>query len=269
MIANVQGDATLAGATSTSATAIWRLWTRVIASAVWALEVIFDAFKVDLIAQVTALRPHTLQWYQQKALVFQYGSNLVTGSDTYDNSALTQVQIDAQKIVAQAAATSGSGTVKVKVAKEVSGDLAVLASAEYASLVSYFDEIKDAGVGLEVVNAAGDQFKLTLDLYYDPLVLTSSGDRIDGTAADVVATAVKAFLRALPFNGMFVKAHLTDALQAVDGVYVPVIRSCQAGKFDAVVTTEIDVQYLPFAGYLRFVDELTDLLITYISKDSL
>ena len=86
IIAAVQADAVLSGATSDSATAIWRLWTRVVATAVWALEVIYDAFRIDLLEQVAALRPHTLRWYQERANAFQYGSDLPDGLDEYDNS---------------------------------------------------------------------------------------------------------------------------------------------------------------------------------------
>lgn len=269
IIAAVQGDTTLSGASSSSSTAIWRLWTRVIASAVWALEIIYDAFRADLIAQVEALRPHTLKWYQAKALAFQYGSDLPEDSDVYDNSLLTDAQVEAQQIVAQAAATEENGSVLVKVAKEVNSELDQLATAEYNSLVSYFGEIKDAGVVIDVINAQGDQLKITIDVYYDPLVLDSNGNRIDGTANTVVKTAVKAFLRELPFDGTFVKAHLVDKLQAVDGVYVPEVKSCQTGRFDASALSEVNVQYQPYAGYLRFVNEGTDLVINYISKDTL
>lgn len=269
IIAAVQGDGTLAGASSTSATAIWRLITYVIASAVWALETIFDAFKVDLIAQVEALRPHTLKWYQEKALAFQYGSDLPEDSDEYDNSALTEAAILAQKIIAQAAAVEESGVVKIKVAREVSGALAKLTSPQSDSLDAYFSEIKDAGVDLTVVNEDGDKVKIELDIYYDPLVLNSSGHRIDGTDNDVVKDAVKAYLRALPFNGWLVKSHLTDYLQTIDGVYVPEIRLLQAAKYDAVDYGDVDIRYKPFAGYLQFLVEGTDLVLTFISKDTL
>lgn len=269
IIAAVQGDATLSGASSTSSTAIWRLWTYIIASAVWALESIFDAFKADLVAQVNALRPHTLRWYQARALDFQFGSDLPEGETVYDNSLLDDATVTAQKIIKAAAAVGEGGQVIVKVARESAGVLTTLNGPQLTAFEAYMGEIKDAGVDLVVRNQAADKFKLTLDIYYDPLVLTSGGDRVDGTATGVVATAVNAFLRALPFNGLLVKAHLVDALQAVDGVYVPVIRSCQAGRFDATSLSEIDVQYNPYAGYLKFENQSTDLVITYTSQEDI
>lgn len=269
IIAQIEGDSTLSEASSGSATAIWRLITRIVATAIYSLEVIYDLFKADLIAQVTALRPHTLQWYQQKALDFQYGSDLVEGTDTYDNSALTPAQIATQKIVEVAAAVETNGAVKVKVAKRGVSGLEVLAAGEYSSLVSYFSEIKDAGVELQVINDRGDDIKMEVDVYYDPLVLDDSGDRIDGTATNVIQKAIEDHLENLPFNGILVRAHLTDALQAVDGVYVPVIKSLQCGKDDAATLSEVEVQYQPFAGFISFDDVGTDLTINYISKETL
>lgn len=267
IIALVQGDATLAGASSTSQTAIWRLITNVVAQAIWALEVIFDAFTVDLLAQVEALKPHTLRWYQEKALTFQNGSDLPEGSDDYDNSALDDATVLAQQIVKAAAATEGGGEVQIKVAKETSGALAPLSGGEYASFESYINEIKDAGVVIEVINQEGDKLTVNATIYYDPLVLNSSGNRIDGTLNDPVGTAVKAYLRALPFNGVLVRSALFDVLQGVSGVYTPVLSSVQAGVFGATGLVEVQVQYLPYAGYFKLSTLV--LTFTYISKDTL
>lgn len=267
IIAAFAADSTLAGASSTSQTAIWRLITRVVASAIWALEVIFDAFSADLLAQVEALKPHTLRWYQEKAKLFQYGSDLPEDSDDYDNSALDDATIAAQKIVAQAAATEEGGTVTVKVAKLSAGELAKLSSGEAVAFTSYINEVKDAGVDLAVLNQDGDKLTVTATIYYDPLVLNSSGARIDGSAATPVQDAIKAYLKALPFNGMLLRSALFDVLQGVSGVYSPVLSSVQAGRYDASALGEVQVQYLPYAGYFK-ASTLT-INLTYTNKDSI
>jgi hypothetical protein len=267
IVAAVQADTTLAGLTSTSATALWRLLARVVASAIFAFEVINDTFRAALLAEVEALKPHTLRWYQEKALLFQYGSDLPEDSDNYDNSALDDATIAAQRIIAQAAATESNGTVTVKVAREVSGALAPLSSPQFSSLSSYLNEVKDAGVDLDPLNQDGDKLTVAATIYYDPLVLTSSGARIDGALAQPVQDAIKAYLRALPFNGVLIRSALFDVLQGVDGVYTPILSSVQAGRFDAVSLGEVQVQYLPYAGYFK----LSTLVITltFVSKDTL
>ena len=265
IIAAIQGDDNLNGATSPSSTAIWRTISRIVAGAILSLEKLFDLYRDNLIADVEALRPSRPKWYQQKALGFQYGSDLPEDAIEYDNSSLTDDQVNAQKIVAVAAVTASDGVVKVKVAKKLNGVLTKLLTVEYDALVFYFKEIKDAGVEVEVINETGDRLVLEYDVYYDPLVLTENGDRIDGTANGVVKSAINDFLENLPFNGLYVNAHMTDRIQSVDGVYVPVLKRAEAGKDDATSLTQINVQYLPFAGYLRFADVNTDLVINYKS----
>lgn len=267
IIAAIQADANLAGLTSVSGTALWRLFAHIWASAIWAFEVIFDTFSADLIEQVAALKPHTLRWYQEKAKAFQYGSDLPEGEDEYDNSALDDATVLAQKVVAQAAATEEGGTVGVKVAREVSGALTPLQAPQYNSFVSYINEIKDAGVIIEGTNQDGDKLTVVATIYYDPLVLTSAGARIDGASAEPVQDAIKAYLRALPFNGVLIRSALFDVLQGVNGVYTPVLSSVQAGRNDATSLGEVQVQYLPYAGYFK----LSTLVITltFVSKDTL
>ena len=268
MVADVQGNPALSELDNTSTTARWRLWLYIEAAAIWALEVIFDAFKSDITGQVLALKPHTLRWYRQAALDFQYGSALPEGETTYDNSGLTDDEVAAQKIIAKAAAIEEDGKVVVKTARSVNGILQQLTSVQYDAASSYLNEIKDAGVSLTLRNDQPDKIRLSLTIYYDPTVLNDSGDRLDGSATDVITAAVDSFLLDLPFNGILVRAHLVDALQAVEGVYVPVVNTLQCGRFDAPDLPEVDVQYNPNAGYLDF-DNPNDLTINYISQEDL
>lgn len=265
IIADVQSDTTLSGLSSTSATAIWRLWTYVVASAIWALEVLFDAFKIEITDLVAAQKPHTLRWYQGKALNFQYGGTLIPGEDEYDNTGLDPDEVTDQKIIAQAAAVEQSGTLVIKVAQEIGGQLTPLNSTENDAVVAYFAEIKDAGVSLQVRSVAADRLKIEVDVYYKATVLSNTGARLDGTNATPVQSAAKAFLRSLPFDGEFVKAHLTDALQAVDGVVVPEIRVCQARRDDDPSFSSVDVFYTPYSGFLKFYTENTDLVLNFIA----
>lgn len=263
IITSIQNDATLSGINSPSATAIWRRWTWVVAVAIAALENLYDAFRSEIDTELATRKPHTLRWYQSKALEFQYGSDLVEGQDYYDNSSLTPDQITAQQIVVQSAATEENDRVIVKVAREVSDELEPLTTPQYDAVVQYFADVKDAGVKLEVRSFAADKLKLVIDVYYDPLVLGATGARLDGTNATPVKDAAKAFLRDLPFDGRFVKSYFVDALQAVDGVVIPEVRTCQATKFDNPALSTVDVTYQPYSGFLRIYNDV-DLTLNYI-----
>lgn len=265
IIAAVQADSTLSQITNGSASAIWRLWTRVVATAIQLLEALFDVHKTEVETILATQKPHGLRWYQQRALEFQYGSDLVEDEVYYDNTGLTTAQIEAQQIVAQAAVVESDGRLIVKVAKEVSGELEPLSNDEQTSFREYMAEIKDAGVFLEVLSYNADKLKLTIDVYYDPLLLSLQGARLDGSDNDPVGNAVRQFLRSLPFNGQLVKAELVDALQAVEGVFVPEIRVAQAARYDNASFTGIDIVYNPYSGFFRLYDP-GDLVLNFIQQ---
>jgi hypothetical protein len=87
-----------------------------------------------------------------------------------------------------------------------------------------------------------------------------------------VQKAIKNYLQNLPFNGVFVLAHLVDTLQAVEGVEIPVIDSANVAPYLSEILLApyqtVDVKYIPAAGYLRLatVDGLT---VTYIAQTPL
>lgn len=265
IIATMSADTTLSGLSSTSATAIWRLWTYIVATALWAHESLWDAFKLDVTELAADLKPHTLRWYRNKALAYQHGYSLVPGEDYYDNTGIDPDVVADSKIIAQAAvAETPDGLLTIKVAKDVGGDLVPLSLGEVAAVNSYLQEIKDAGVILSVRSVNADRLRVQIDVYYDPTVLSSTGERLDGSAATPVQDAAKAHLRNLPFDGEFVKAHLVDAIQAVDGVNVPEIRLCQARRDDDPSFSGVDVFYQPFSGFLKFYTPGTDLVLNFI-----
>lgn len=254
-------------ATSTSKVAIFRLFTRIVASCAWTVEILFDTLKTEVNDLLAALKPHTLRWYAKKAAAFQYGCELAVDSDVYDNTLLTEEQVDATLIVKYVAVTEGNKLLRVKVATEDT-DLEPLTEPQLEAFAEYMARIKDAGVRLQIESNAADSLKLSLKIFYDPLILNSDGQRIDGADSEPVQNAVKAYLKNLPFNGTFVLAYLTDALQKVDGVVIPHIVEAYT-KYGALPFTSIDVKYEPDAGYLRIADEEEDLTIEFVPQSQL
>jgi len=268
MLTAIAADATLSPvATSTSKVAIFRLFTRIVAVAIWTVEVLFDTLKAELNELLAALKPHSLRWYANKAKDFQYGYSLPIDTDKYDNSLLTEEEIEDSKIVKYSAVTEGDdGKLRIKVAKEAA-DLEPLAVGELAAFSEYMARIKDAGVRLLISSNTPDKLKLTLKIFYDPLILNSNGQRIDGSDLEPVQNAVRTYLKNLPFNGVFVLAYLVDALQTVEGVVIPHIVTCST-SYAAFPFTTVNVQYLPDAGYLRF-EVPEDLVIEFEAQSQL
>jgi hypothetical protein len=125
------------------------------------------------------------------------------------------------------------------------------------------NRIKDAGVRLQLTSDNPDNLQLTVKIYYDPLVLSNTGSRLDGAAVSPVKDAINDFLVNLPFNGLFVLNNLVIALQAVDGVRIGSVVNAQANHA-ATPYVPIPVEYLPDAGYIRLDEPYFDLHVTYI-----
>ncbi|MBC7399855.1 MAG: nucleotidyltransferase [Mucilaginibacter sp.] len=259
IITQKNNTAELGALNSTSKTAVYNLMCYVIAVVIVALENLFDLHKSENDAIIATLKPHTARWYRDKALNFQFGQDLTEGG-IYANVGLTSQNIAAQKIIAQAAVTEVDGRLRIKVTKASGDDLVALSALQLTAFVAYMNKIKDAGVKVINDSLAADALKLTLDIWYNPLVLTSTGARIDGSSTEPVKSAIKAYLKNTPFNGEFSNTKLTDELQKIDGVVFPVIKLSQA-KYGLFPFSGIDEKYVPDAGYLRIAD--ADLTINY------
>jgi len=247
----------LAGLTSSSKTAIWRLMIYIMSFAIYAFEVILDKHYSDVTQKLTEEKAHTARWYRSKALAFQYGFDLVVDSDEFNNTGYTTDQIEVSKIVKYAAVVEASNDSRliVKIAGENNGELSQLDNQEVTSFRQYMSEIRDAGVKLTVINYEADKLFLDLQINYDPLVLSANGQHLINANYPVV-DAIKAYMKELPFNGELVLAHLVDKLQQVEGVLIPTIMSASTSWIDENTNSYGDpvgiaVKTIPVSGYFK------------------
>ncbi|MDY3317707.1 nucleotidyltransferase [Riemerella anatipestifer] len=242
---------------STSKTSIWRLWIYITAFAIWVLEKLFDTHKEEVSEALRQLKPHTARWYRNKALAFQYGFDLLTDSDQFNNTGQTPEQIEESKIIKYSAVTEAKTESRliVKIATEQGGELQPINAEQKESFEAYLSEIKDAGVKITIINYLPDILRLQMKIYRDPLVLDQNGQSIL-TGKKPVEDAIKAYLKRLPFNGELVLAHLVDELQKVEGVKIPHITLAESKWIDADVNDygnfqPIDVKTIPISGYFK------------------
>ncbi len=262
IVAEKNARAELAGLTSVSSTAIWVLWTWVIATVFWITESYFDQHRADVLAALNSLKVMNLQWYVTKAKAFQYGYSLPSGGVDY-------AAVDAAAmIVTEAAATELPNQIRLKVAKGAAGALVPLASGELIAFTAYINRVKAAGVRVNCTSGVGDDLQAGLTIYYDALAIAADGSRIDGTSATPVLDAVNAFLAAIPFNGVIVVNKLVAALSAVEGVQLVKINSLQA-KYGGLPYTDVVDQYLPDAGYCNFDVAFFNANISYVDYATL
>lgn len=251
---------------NTSKVAIWKILFYTMAFAVWSLETVFDKFQALIETMLAALLPHTLKWYRTKALAFQYSFNLLTDSDKFDNGTATTQQIEESKVIKYAAVNEttvdGRRVLLIKVAGETGGDLAQLTAVQEAAFTAYMQKIKDAGNKLIIYNRLADLLRCEVDIYYNPLLLDSSGNRLDG-GGKPVDEAAQSYLRNLPFNGEFSIAAFADTLQFAYGISEKNVfvkkfeRRTGIGVWQAIANT-----FIPDAGYTRF--DTNGLAVNYL-----
>lgn len=251
-------DTTLSGLTSTSSAAIWLLWTYIVAVCQWTLENLFDAHKSEVSSIIATQKPHTLQWYVVMAKLFQYGVTLPPDTDIYPAPSTDPTVV----IVQYAAAVELTSLIRIKVAKLSSGILTPLTGGELTAFSAYMNRIKDAGVRLQLTSGSPDTLQLAVNIFYDPLVLDSTGARLDGTSTTPVKDAVNNFLDNLPFNGLFVLNFLIEALQAIEGVRIGQVASAQA-HYGSTAYVPVTVEYIPDAGYMVLDETYFDANVTY------
>lgn len=239
---------------SNSQVADWNLWLYVVAVIMCALDNIFDLHKSAVDADLAALKPHSLTWYQALALRFQFGQETIPDSDQYANTGLTADAITAQLIIASAAVTEVSTAtaigLRVKVVKLVGGLYTVLTGDEMLSFTAYMNLQKDAGVNIIAQSLSGDGLKLGIQIFYDPLILKSDGTRIDATDPTPVLDGINAYLQSLGYNGEYSSTRLSNYLQTISGVILPNITLAQA-QYGDYPYTNIDEIYVPDGGYFQ------------------
>ncbi len=258
---------------NTSRVAIWKIIFWAAAYGAYLIAVVLDLFRIETDDKIKRLKPHTLKWWAEKAMTFQYGDNLVPEKDYYDNTGLTETEIKQRQVVKYAAAieqffSNGEFGIRLKLAGEDgSGARIALTTPQLDAFKEFLARYRHAGVYREATTDDADHLKLVLRVYYNPLVLTNTGARIDGFSATPLQDAIDAHTKNLPFNGRFNLTALVDAMQAVDGVSDPRILSAQT-QYAALPYTNVNDEVIPDAGYLKIYDLNTDLTITWIAKSA-
>lgn len=222
----------------------------VFAVAVWTLEKLFDAHAEEVDGRIEQLEPHTLRWYVNKAKAFMFGYRLVTDTDRYDTTGMSETDIDAARVVKYAVATESNTVVYLKVAGEKEGNPCLLTDSQFSALNSYINEIKDAGVSVQIRNEEADDMNITVAVFYDPTLMTADGVSLtDGSKP--VEDAVRSVITNLPFDGVLRKSDLLAAISAAPGVEVADIVALQA-KPHASSSWSMVVGYnRPYSGYYK------------------
>ncbi|MEO7977783.1 nucleotidyltransferase [Flavobacterium sp.] len=267
MLDGIAANSDLVQLNSTSKVAIYRLIVFVVAYSIWLLESIFDKHRIDIDTALYEQKSGTPRWYRNMSLDFQFGFDLITDSDKFDNSGFTSDQIEDSKIIKYCSVKESleSNRLILKVASEQGDELAPLTETQITSFKQYLIEFQYAGVKINVVNNPADKLVLNMSVYRDVLVLDENGSSILN-GGKPVETAIKNYMKALPFDGELVINDLIEKLRAVDGVNNVHISIASSSFYDTAINeyspyNEIEVKTIPVAGYFEIINFDT---VTYV-----
>ncbi|CAL2108172.1 conserved hypothetical protein [Tenacibaculum sp. 190524A02b] len=257
MIAVKQKQTALKNLNSTSKVSVWLNLLYVVLTTSNDVKSYFDEHRKEVEYSLNNGKAGTLPWYRKMALKFQYGFDLIKDTDKFDNTNATEQEIEQSKLIKYAAVNEGdkAGTIVIKIAGEESGVLAPLAPEVQNAVTAYFSEVKGAGDKIKIINYLADLLELVIDIYIDPLVLTTNGLSI--TEANYpVKDAINEFMKELPFNGELIIQALVDKIQKAQGVKIVHIKSIKSSWLDVdtgtyAIPSEINVKRIPESGYFK------------------
>ncbi|KQC30165.1 hypothetical protein [Flagellimonas eckloniae] len=258
---------------STSKVALYNLWAYVVAASIWVLYQFHDTYTQETDQKIAEQKLFTLDWFREATLSFRYGHPLVASGAqlVYSDDGYTDEEIEDAQIIKRASVENkeldGRRFVFIKAASEDSdGNLQKLTDDQKNSLIDYWNRLSPAGTKFQVFSDDPDKLRLTMDFYYDPLVLTETGGRIDGANNQPVQDALRAYLKNLPFNGEFSIAELVDALQEVEGCSEREVSVKQAEHSFTNPVNYVAIEDFAIAnsGYMEISD--SDLTINFIPK---
>jgi hypothetical protein len=218
--------------------------TYLVAAAIRTLEELFDLHREEVDARLAELTPHRAKWYRDRTLAFVLDRPLIPDTDRFDTAGMSDEETAQAMVVKHAVAveSDNASLLTIKVAGETGGERAPLPGQAAVQLLAYLQEVKDAGVRLELVNAEPELFDCELDVYYDPILSPDS-------VREACLAAVERYIAELPFNGQYSNMALVDAVQAVEGARIVEFRGAAASSAAGGAAQSIDGRYTPLSGY--------------------
>jgi len=232
----------------------WGAVIYLVAKITHTLETLFGVHKQEIEALINQNIFGSAQWFVLKCKQFQLGDPLVV----LPAGGLGYETIDTEKqIVAQAAiSTDNDSIATLKVAKKQGENLVQLNGVELASLRGYIHQLQPPGASIRVNSLPGDLLRLSLEVYYDPLL---NPDIVQ----DSVGSITNNYISNLPFNGELLRSAIVDQVLGVEGVK-DVVVSLEAKPAGGVYQS-VERTYLTTSGYAQ-VDENFPLDITLIAS---
>lgn len=217
-----------------------------IATGIQTVEVMMEqhAAHVETLALNTI--PATIPWYYDRCLAFRKGYPIVFDTDRliYDYS--PEAKADSKAGIVRYAAVRDQGySVSILVAGEKDGAPEPLDEETLTQFHTYIEQIKPAGIVVNVTSPKPDSVTVNLTVSLDPLMYHTDGTLIAAPDTNPVAEAVGNYFRTITYGGEMRVSALTDAVQAIDGVrdvHIDHVSITPAGTTDTIRVTRFSHQ---------------------------
>lgn len=219
-------------------------WRKTAAKVVRMFELLFENFEKKIDGTLSAKQYGSRNWYKITAMAFQLGDTLLID----ENGAQYYELIDPEKqIIAQCSVTSSPGTIRLKVAKSVDGNLTYLTNEELQEFTQYMLGRMPFGIDLVVVSGAADHISISADVYVSDTVSPSE-------AMQQISSSLIAYRDSISFEGLVVISDVYAALSGSDSVVSCNVKSLKwkAPEWSDLYT-EI-IQQEMYAGYFNYAD---------------
>lgn len=225
---------------SVSQTAIWRLWVRLTAFLMHALEQLFDAFRLEIDEKIDKSRAGTLSWYVDKIKAFQNG-------DTLNEVGEYNTINPANQIITRASVREAGSLLNIKIAKNEPP--VPLSAAELTNFITYLNKVKFAGVAVNVINLPANAVLVNIEILYSQVA--------EEDAKNSVKQAIGDYIKNIAFDGEFVVNDLIALCRKQVGIVDVLVNNITV---DSVAIT--GGRYTAPSGYYSFDAE--DLTNNYI-----
>lgn len=188
----------------------------VFAASAWVLEQMWETFRTKTEQRINDAYVTSLSWYYKKALDFQKGDALVFDDKTYSYRypAVDESKRVVRNVAVRQVADNDVTKLKIYFSDAVKNPLT---GDVRQAFEAYMREIGAAGTHYLFVSEAPDSLRVHLRIYYDPLVLDSTGTRLSG-GGKPVEEVIEGYLNGLEYGGTFYASKLVDMIQAAEGV---------------------------------------------------
>ena len=242
-----------------SKVSIENIWFSIVASAIWVLESLFDAFREDVDAKISTAVLASIPWYHKIALEFQYGDELVFDEET-QQYVYPELHPAKQVVKYAACRDVGGGVYVLASGASSAGTPTKLSTAVLTAFQSYLNQRKPAGVILEVGSYDPDTVRVYADVQYNPQVINSAGELVADNSVRPVDDAIRAYLKGIEFGGVLNKTALVDAIQAVPGVVDVVLNNVKVKTaISSAWTNVVGNNYESYSGAFRATWLNTDI----------